>query len=180
MIQPTAGTSTAGHPAAELDQIDWALLARLTADGRLANNALAAAVGIAPSTCLARVRSLRERGVITGVHTEVDLSALGTPLQAMIAVRLQVHVRDQIDSFRRDAPQLPGVLAVFHVAGGDDYLLHVATRDSVALRDFVLDHLTGHPAVHHTETSLIFEHVRGVGVAGIASSESVADPAPGG
>jgi len=33
----------------------------------------------------------------------------------------------------------------------------VAMPDSNALRDFVLDHLTSHPAVQHTETSLIFE-----------------------
>ena len=31
------------------------------------------------------------------------------------------------------------------------------------LREFVLAHLTGHPAVAHTETNLIFEHVDGDG-----------------
>jgi DNA-binding Lrp family transcriptional regulator len=50
---------------------------------------------------------------------------------------------------------------MFHVSGADDYLLHVAVADSDALRDFVLEYLTGHPAVGHTETSLIFEQVRG-------------------
>lgn len=45
--------------------------------------------------------------------------------------------------------------------GADDYLPHVAGADAGALRDFVLDHLTGHPAVVHAETSLIFEHAQG-------------------
>ena len=70
-------------------------------------------------------------------------------------------MREQVELFRRTAPQIPGVISVFHVSGADDYLLHVAVADSDALRDFVLEHLTGHPAVGHTETSLIFEQLRG-------------------
>ena len=46
---------------------------------------------------------------------------------------------------------------------GQDYLLHVAARNAGELRDFVLDHLTGDPAVSHTETSLIFENTQGDG-----------------
>jgi DNA-binding Lrp family transcriptional regulator len=107
------------------------------------------------------VQALRDRGVLRGIHADVDLAAVGRPLQAMIAVRLRAHVREQVEHFRRTAPRIPGVVSFFHVSGADDYLLHVAVVDSDALRDFVLEHLTGHPAVGHTETSLIFEQVRG-------------------
>jgi DNA-binding Lrp family transcriptional regulator len=148
-------------PAPPLDATDRLILAALVEDGRIPNNALAEKAGIAPSTCLARVRELRRRGVLRGVHAEVDLAATGRGLQAMIAVRLRSHVREQVELFRRTAPALPGVVGFFHVSGADDYLLHVAVRDADALRDFVLDHLTGHPAVGHTETSVIFEHLRG-------------------
>ena len=144
-----------------LDPVDRALLAALVADGRTPNVTLARDAGIAPSTCLARVAALRERGTLRGIHAEVDLADVGRPLQAMIAVRLRTHVREQVEQFRRAAPQIPGVISAFHVSGADDYLLHVAVADSDALRDFVLDHLTGHPAVGHTETSLIFEQLRG-------------------
>jgi DNA-binding Lrp family transcriptional regulator len=144
-----------------LDEVDRILVAALVADGRTPNVTLAEQAGIAPSTCLARVAALRERGVLRGIHADVDLAAVGRPLQAMIAVRLRTHVREQVELFRRTAPQIPGVISVFHVSGADDYLLHVAVADSDALRDFVLEHLTGHPAVGHTETSLIFEQLRG-------------------
>lgn len=126
------------------------------------NNALAEATGIAPSTCLTRVRSLRDRGVVRGFHADVDLAALGLPLQAMVAIRIGAHSRTQIDRFRAQAPKLPGVLALYHVSGANDYLLHVAAASPDALREFVLDHLTADPAVVHAETSLIFEHVRGI------------------
>ncbi|HEY3559991.1 MAG TPA: Lrp/AsnC family transcriptional regulator [Kribbella sp.] len=143
-----------------LDEIDRSLVELLITDGRMPNNALAEAAGIAPSTCLTRVRSLRERGVIRGFHADVDLAALGRPLQALIAIRIGAHSRDEIDRFRAKVPALPGVLALFHVSGANDYLLHVSAATPDALREFVLDHLTADPAVSHAETSLIFEHVR--------------------
>jgi DNA-binding Lrp family transcriptional regulator len=46
---------------ATLDPIDRRLVELLSADARLPNARLAAEVGIAPSTCLARVRGLQER-----------------------------------------------------------------------------------------------------------------------
>lgn len=144
-----------------LDDTDRAILAILAADARTPNNAIAEAAGIAPSTCLARIRTLRERGVIRGFHADIDPTALGRGLQAMIAVRLRAHTRERVAEFIRDVPGLPDVVGVWHVAGADDYLLHIAVADSDALRDFVLEHLTTHPAVGHTETSLIFGHLRG-------------------
>jgi DNA-binding Lrp family transcriptional regulator len=57
------------------DAVDRRILEALAADARISNAALAEQVGIAPSTCLARVRALREDGVIQGFHAEIDLAA---------------------------------------------------------------------------------------------------------
>ncbi|MGA5699184.1 Lrp/AsnC family transcriptional regulator [Peterkaempfera bronchialis] len=159
----------------ELAPVDRAILRVLRDNARTPNKAVAEAVGIAPSTCLTRIRSLCERGVIRGFHTDVDPRALGLGVQAMIAVRLHSHAPRHVDAFVRGAPDLPGVLAVFHVSGPDDYLLHVAAPDTVALRDFVLEHLTAHPAVQQARTSLIFGQVRGAAAA--AGSGSAAGAA---
>lgn len=151
------------RPYASLDDTDRAILAELAADGRLPNNALAERVGVAPSTCLARTRALRECGAIRGFHAEVDPAAVGLPLQALVSVRLSAHDRAVVDAFRARSVRLPGVVAVFHVAGAEDYVLHVRAASADALRDFVLDHLAVDPAVQHTQTALIFEQARGVG-----------------
>jgi DNA-binding Lrp family transcriptional regulator len=155
-------------PQPSLDPVDLAILEALSRDARMANNRLAERVGIAPSTCVARVKALRAAGVLRGFHAEVDLAALGRPLQAMIAVRLTVHAREQIEAFTRAVRALPGVLSVFHVAGVNDYLVWVASRDAQDLREFVVDHLATHPSVAHAETSLIYEHARGPGIWGAA------------
>ena len=149
-----------------LDETDELIVQALAADARISNAALAEQVGIAPSTCLTRVARLRERKVLRGFHAEVDLRALGRPLQAMVAVRLAAHDREQIDAFTAAVKALPGVLMVFHVTGQVDYLVWVAATDTQDLRRFVVDHLTTHAAVVHAETSLIYEQARGPGVFG--------------
>jgi DNA-binding Lrp family transcriptional regulator len=157
----------------QLDGVDRAILEILSRDARTPNNQLAERVGVAPSTCLARVRALRESGVLRGFHAEIDLAALGRPLQAMIAVRLAVHDRAQIEDFTSHVRALPGVLSVFHMTGQNDYLVWVAAADAHELREFVVDHLATHPATSHAETSLIYEHRRGPGIWGTADPGAV-------
>lgn len=154
----------------ELDDIDQALVRLLVDNARLANSSLAAAVGIAPSTCLARVQKLRKAGVISGFHAAVDLAALGLPLQAFIAVDVRSHARARILAVAEELAALPGVLDVFFTSGARDFQLHVASASSTALRDFVVDHLSAHPDVVATETNLIFHHVRSGATPGLQGS----------
>ena len=146
-----------------VDAVDRAILHVLAEDGRTTNAALAQRVGIAPSTCLLRVRALRESGVIRGFHADVDPRALGLDLQAMISVKLAAHARGSMGPFVARIRRQPEVLDVYFVAGANDYLLHVAVASTSALRDFVAEHLSRDPDVGLTETSLIFEHTRAAG-----------------
>jgi DNA-binding Lrp family transcriptional regulator len=157
-------------PQPALDAVDRLILEALGRDARITNQKLADHVGVAPSTALARLRALRARGVVKGFHAEVDLAALGRPLQAMIAVRLAVHARAEIEDFTRAVRALPGVLMVFRLTGVTDYLVWVAAADAQDLREFVVDHLATHPSVAHAETSLIYEHTRGPGIWGAADA----------
>ena len=143
-----------------IDDVDRRILAVLSDEARIPNNALAEQVGIAPSTCLARVRALRESGVIRGYHADIDPAALGRPLQAMIAVRLQSHARGHMATFARRVADLPEVLNVFFLGGANDFLVHIAAVSTENLRDFVVENLSANPDVALTETNLIFEHIR--------------------
>lgn len=147
-----------------IDDTDRALLRALSHNARQSGTALAAAAGIAESTVSLRLRRLQDDGYLRGFHADIDVTALGATVQALVSIKLVKHVRSEVDEFRRAAPSWPGVLALFHMGGADDYLLHVAARSASDLRDFVLTHLAGHPAVAHTETNLIFEHVEGRGL----------------
>lgn len=143
-----------------LDRIDHAIIGELQNDARLSNKELAARVGLAPSSCLERVRRLRSAGVLRAFRAEVDPSALGIGLQAMVAVRLRVHGAGAFESFTAHLRAMPEVVAVYHVAGSIDFLIHVAVRDADHLRDVTWTGLTRREEVAHLETSLIFEVMR--------------------
>ena len=143
-----------------LDRIDFEILTALQNNARLSNKELAAKVGLAPSTCLDRVRKLRTLGALGGFHAIVEPEVLGIGLQAMIAIRIQRHSRKLIDEFQSHVLALPETLDVYHLAGANDFLVHVAVRDAGHLRDLALDAFTTRPEVEHMETALIFGHRR--------------------
>ena len=157
---PAGGSPKDVRPAV-LDDLDRRILSLLHADARITNNALAEAVGVAPSTCHGRVRRLVDVGVIRGFHTDIDPVAVGMPLQAMISVSLQSNARGKIRSFIQQIRGRRQVIDVYFLAGADDFLLHVAARDTEDLRSFVVENLNADADVAGTQTSLIFEHLRG-------------------
>ena len=140
-----------------VDETDRRLLEVLAVEARIPNNALAERIGIAPSTCLGRVRAMVASGVIRGFYADIDPEAVGHPLQAIIAIRLQVDSRNVIHSFAKRLAGMAEVRNVFFVAGGHDFFVRVATHDITELRQFVLVNLSGSPEVAATETNVILE-----------------------
>lgn len=149
-----------------LDETDLALLAVLTREADITNKALAHRLNLAESTCAHRVRALRERGIIRDTRIRLDEASVGYPLQAIIKVRLANHTGPKVTALFDALVAVPRVLQVFHVAGVDDFLVHVAVEDATALRDIVLEHITVHPIVRGTETQLVFELRDGAGLLG--------------
>ncbi|MDT5182017.1 MAG: hypothetical protein QOI29_175 [Mycobacterium sp.] len=145
----------------DVDDIDRRILTALHADARMSNSALAELVGIAPSTCHGRVRRLQDLGVIRGFYADIDPTAIGLNLQAMISVSLQSNARGKIRNFIGQIRRKPQVMDVYFLAGADDFILHVAARDTDDLRSFVVENLNADADVAGTQTSLIFEHLRG-------------------
>lgn len=141
-----------------LDSIDKQIIQVLISDGRIPNNQLAEHVGIAPSTCLARVRALETNGVIKGFTTLISRKALGLNLEALISVSIRAGARQTISEFSEHIKKLEAVIQVFFLGGAEDFIIHVAANDSEALRDFVVKNLSVHPSVASTRTSIIFEN----------------------
>mgnify|MGYP000367194169 FL=1 len=141
-----------------LDDVDLTLVRELQNNARITNADLASAAGIAQSTCIARVRSLMQRGVITGFTTELDPKALGLDLQVLISVTLRAGARANLSSFMTEMRTLPEVVQVFFLGGSEDFIVHLAVRDSAHVREFVLENLSNNPVVASTRTNMVFEH----------------------
>ena len=145
----------------DLDRIDFAILEHLQNNARLSNKELAALVGLAPSSCLERVRRLTGEGALEGFHARVSDGALGIGVHAMIEVSLKVHSRESVHSFTEYAiNEIDEVVELFHVTGEQDFFMHVAVRDADHLRDLLLDRFTTLPEVARLQTHIVFSHRR--------------------
>jgi DNA-binding Lrp family transcriptional regulator len=144
----------------DLDELDTAILRELQSDARKTNREVAAAVGVSPTTALDRTRALRQRGVIRGALLDVDLPAIGRPVQALIAVRIRPPSRRTIEAFRDWAAKLPDTLGLYVTTGTEDFIIHVAVPDNTSLYEFVIDRLTERPEVADVRTSIVYEHIR--------------------
>lgn len=145
---------------AQFDEVDSRLLELLQKDARQTNKELADAAGIAQSTCLERVRALRARGVITGYRADVDLNALGRPIQAVLMVRLAPKTTSSVRAFQRDMLSRPETISVATVTGVDDFVVQVAVPDVLHLRDFILEHVTSRKDVVDARSAIVYETVR--------------------
>ncbi|MDI3406484.1 Lrp/AsnC family transcriptional regulator [Streptomyces cavernicola] len=143
-----------------MDELDSAIVARLQADARQTNRELARSLGIAPSTCLERVRLLRKRGVINEYTVEVDLPSLNRNVQALVALQVRPLNRQVIEEVRRSMDALPEVIAVYVLTGGDDFIIHVAVPDVDQLHSFLIDRLSDRREIVSFRSSVIFQHER--------------------
>ncbi len=141
-----------------LDEVDRLIVEELQLNGRMTNAELAERVGIAASTCVARVRSLVARKVITGFTAKVDPGVIGLTLEVLISVSIRSGARQRISEFMEELRAAPEVMQLFFLGGVEDFIIHLAARDSDHVRDFVMEHLSAHPAVSATRTSIVFSH----------------------
>lgn len=143
-----------------LDETDARLLGLLRQNSRRTNASLASELGLAQSTCLARINSLKRRGVIRRFTVDVDSTKLGKTLDALVFVRIRPGARHLMAEFGQSIIDVPGVVQVFFLGGDEDFMLHVEVADAHEVRDFVVEHLSSNPAVANTRTSLVFEHLQ--------------------
>ena len=141
-----------------LDQVDLQILKELSGNARISNAELASKVGIAASTCLGRVKSLVEHKVIRSFAAEISPAALGLELQAMISVTLRAGARSNLSAFMQTMRNHPQVIQVFFLGGAEDFLVHLAVKNSDEVREFVLEQLSNNASVANTRTNIVFDH----------------------
>jgi len=147
----------------EFDSVDRALLVELQKDARQTNKALAAKVGVAPSTCIERVRELLARGVVTGFRAEIDPAAIGRPMEAILSIHYFCEQPDATEKLFADLARLPETVRAMALTGTTDFIVHVAVRDMNQMRDLVWG-LIERSEVGRVQSSLVFERVEGTGL----------------
>lgn len=114
---------------AKLDRIDRRILARLQADGRITNHALAEQVALSPSACLARIRRLEKAGVIEGYGARLNPWSMEASLILYAELSLKAHHPDDVARFEAGIADIPEIVEASYVSGPFDYLIKVVVPD---------------------------------------------------
>ena len=109
-----------------VDSTDWGLVEALQENARLTFAELGRRVSLSPPAVAERVRRLEETGVLQGYHADVNLAALGLPMQAMI--RITTNNVAECATHGHRLQEVPEVLEAQRVTGSDSYIVRVAVR----------------------------------------------------
>lgn len=118
-----------------LDEIDERILRLLEANGRASYREIADHVHLSANAVRRRVQALTARGVIRGFHADIDWDGGGPKIEALIDARLRPGADHQ--AFERAAINLPGTVAIEHLAGPIHYQLRASVATMDALDDLI-------------------------------------------
>lgn len=144
----------------ELDRYDRQILEILQSDGRISNQDLADCIGLSPSPCLRRVRTLEEAGLITGYRALLDAKKLGLSLMALIGISMDQHTPERFANLESAIGEIPEILECLLITGQQsDYQLKVVVKDMDAYQDLLLNKITRIQGVTGVHTSFVLRKV---------------------
>ena len=144
----------------ELDRYDRQILKVLQQEGRLSNQDLADRIGLSPSPCLRRVKTLEESGLITGYRAQLDAKKLGLSLMALISISMDQHTPERFKHFEAEISKIPEVMECLLITGQSaDYQLKVIVKDMDAYQELLLDHITRIKGVTGVHSSFVLRRV---------------------
>ena len=144
----------------QIDRFDREILAILQQDGRISNQDLADRIGLSPSPCLRRVRTLEDSGLITGYRAMLDAKKLGLSLMALIGISMDQHTPERFANLEAAIEEIPEILECLLITGQQsDYQLKVVVRDMDAYQDLLLNKITRIQGVTGVHTSFVLRKV---------------------
>ena len=141
------------------DNTDRRILRVIQEEARVSNSELAERVGLSPSPCWRRVRTLEENGVIERYVTLVNAKAVGLPINVFATVTLEKQAESALELFEKAVKKRPEVMECNLMTGEFDYLLRVVVPDLAAYERFLMDHLTRIKGIASIKSSFSLKQV---------------------
>lgn len=143
-----------------MDRTDRRILQCLQENGDISNLELAEKVGLSPSPCSRRVKTLQDEGFILKRVTLLDAKKLGLDLTAMISISMDRHTPDRFTQFEQQVASFDEVQECYLITGQSaDYVLKVVVADMEAYQQFLLGKLTRIEGVSGVHSSFVMRRV---------------------
>lgn len=144
----------------QLDRLDGKILALLQVDGRITNAALAEAVALSPSACLARVRRLEAAGIIGGYGARVAVERVRPALLLYGEVTLKRHLPEDFRHVEALFRTEPRVLEACEISGRSDYMVKVLVADMAEWRDMTASWTAGPWQVERVTSQVVMHRTK--------------------
>ena len=138
-----------------LDEFDKKIIKYLQEDASISNIDLSKKIGLAPSSCLLRVKNLREQKIIKQYTAIVDEKILGYEITCFAKIKMQPLNRETSNNFINEARQIPEIIECYTITGDAAFLLKIVAKSFQYYRDFIFDKLLSVPNVSNIETSIV-------------------------
>ena len=139
----------------DIDRLDARILSELQREGRLPVVELAELIGLSPTPCARRVRSLESAGIIEGYAAILNPNRVGLEVQAIVHVKLTEHTDETVARFEREIALLDEVTNCFATTGAYDFILQVFGKDLESLSSVILKKLLRIPHVRDVQSSVV-------------------------
>ena len=137
-----------------LDAFDRRLLALVQRDASLTSDELATDVGLSPSAIQRRLKRLRSKGVISGIHAMVEPAMVGRPMFFIVGLEIERERPELLSRLRTWLNDEDAVQEVFYVTGAADFIIVVIVRDIAAYDTLMARMLADNPNVRRFTTNV--------------------------
>jgi Lrp/AsnC family leucine-responsive transcriptional regulator len=144
----------------KLDRFDAKILDALQRDGRLSVVDLADSIGLSPTPCARRIKSLESEGAIEGYAAILNPARVGLAVLAIVQVKLTEHTDETVARFEREIELMDEVTKCMAMTGSYDFILEVYGKDLEALSNVVLKKLIRVPNVRDMQSSVVLQTIK--------------------
>jgi Lrp/AsnC family leucine-responsive transcriptional regulator len=146
--------------AMHISDIDRRILRVLQSEGRISASELARRIGMSETSCLRRMKSLEEAGVILGYQALVDQRPIGFSMSAIIMVSTNQRTETDRKELLSAIAHNPQIISCAGVTGSHDVVLEAVVRDIDDLSDLTLRKLLELPSVTSISTSVVVKWIK--------------------
>ncbi len=134
----------------DLDHIDRQILSILMENAELPHAEVAKQVHLTGGAVHARLKKLREKGIVLGANLRVDYDKLGYDICAFLGIYLEKS--SLFDEVAEELKKIPEVVEAYYTTGLYSVFTKIICRDTTHLREVLHDKIQKIPGIQRTET----------------------------
>lgn len=139
----------------KIDKLNWEILSLLQRNARLSNAEIGRKVGLSSPAVAERIKKMEDLGIIDQYRAEVNYTAAGYQLKAIITVRAFMGklkpFLDKVSGFRE-------VLNCYRITGNENIIMEVVFYDQKHLEGFIDQLITYGETRTHIVLSNVVTH----------------------